>query len=358
MTGEKADTVMDRRTFIQRVLQGKRSDRLPRAVFGAGLWSFKQAGLRIADLSENPERFAEVLAAFLAELDTDIVFAGSGLNTFPAESIGGKLAFRGEQAPLLSFPLIQKTEDARYLEQISLADSPHSLALQDMISRLRESLPDRYLCATSWGPFTWAMILCDWNLLQEKISTDASFVRAVCELGVRLSSALLEPLMERGLIDGVSIPDGAVTLVPTGLYRDVILPYERRLFDRIRRRGVGCFLHQCGNISSQIELYPETSADCISVDASVSIGETYRLYSGKLVTAGNVDAVNTIFGGNPAQICRAVSDCVAQIPDPFHNYILMPSCDLPPDTPLVNVREFLACADSVMDKKASQADYA
>ncbi len=344
---------MDRRTFIRGVLQGQRSDRLPRAIFGAGLWSFKQTGLNIEDLSGNSESFAESLAAFFAELDTDIVFAGSGLNSFPAEAIGGKLAFRGEQAPLLSFPLIQETEDARYLEKITLADSPHSLALLEMISRLRKSLPNRYLCATSWGPFTWAMILCDWGLLQGKIATDVPFIREVCELGVRLSSAFLEPLIEQGLIDGVSIPDGAVTLVPLDLYRNVILPYERRLFDQIRQQGVGCFLHQCGNISSQIELYPETGADCISVDAGVPIGEAYRLYNGRLVTAGNVDVINTIFGGDPALICKAVANCVAGISDPFHNYILMPSCDLPPDTPLHNVEAFLACADSVTDTQAS-----
>jgi len=341
---------MDRRTFIRSVLQGERNERLPRAIFGAGLWSFKQTGLKIEDLQGNPERFAEVLAAFFSDLDTDIIFAGSGLNTFPAEAIGGKLAFRGEQAPLLSFPLIQKAEDARYLEKITLADSPYSLALLEMISRLRERLPDRYLCATSWGPFTWAMILCDWNLLQGKVATDASFIREVCDLGVRLSSAFLAPLMEKGLVDGISIPDGAATLVPLGLYCDVILPYERRLFDRIRQWGVGCFLHQCGNISSQVELYPETGADCISVDAGVSIGEAYRLYRGKLVTAGNVDVINTIFGGDHALICKAVSDCVAAIPDPFQKYILMPSCDLPPDTPLRNVKEFLACADSAAEK--------
>ncbi len=344
---------MDRRSFIRRVLQGERSDRIPRALFGAGLWSFKQTGLKIEELSKNPGRFAEILASFFASLNTDIVFAGSGLNTFPAEAIGGKIAFRGEQAPLLSFPLIQDAEDARYLKEIMLADSPHSLALLEIISRLRENLPDRYLCATSWGPFTWAMILCDWNLLQGKIATNIPFVSEVCDLGVRLSLALLEPLMEKRLIDGVSIPDGAVTLVPTGLYRDVILPYERKLFDRIRQRDIGCFLHMCGNISSQIELYPEANTDCISIDAGVPIGKAYRLYSGKLVTAGNVDVINTIFGGNPDLICKAVADCIAQIPDPFRNYILMPSCDIPPDTPLGSVKEFLACADSVTDKKAS-----
>jgi uroporphyrinogen decarboxylase len=301
--------------------------------------------LKIDDVDEDPARFADTLAGFFAELDTDIVFPGSGLNTFPAEAIGGVLAFSAEQAPLLSFPLIQKTEDARCLEKVDISHSPHTLALVEMIARLRERLPDRFLCVTSWGPFTWAMILCEWNLLRDKTVSDKTFVREVCELGVRLSSALFEPLIERHLIDGISIPDGAATLIPVDLYREVVLPCERKLFQQVRERGMWCILHQCGDIRSQLTLYPETGADCISLDAGVPLSEAYRLYGDRVVIAGNVDVINTVFGGDPAQLCKAVSECVAGIPDPYRKYILMPSCDLPPDTPLRNVKEFLACAD-------------
>ncbi len=337
----------DRREFIRRVLQGERSRRIPRALFGAGLWAYQQTGLSIEDLEKNPDRFSETLAGFIGELDTDIVFAGSGLNTFPAEAIGGELAFRENQAPLLSFPLIQKTEDMRYLEKVTIEDAPHTLALVDIIASLRKSLPDRFLCATSWGPFTWAMILCDWNLLQEKTSTDRAFIHEVCELGNRLTSAFLSLLIDRGLIDGISIPDGAVTLTPIDLYREVILPAERKLIQEVKERGIFCFLHQCGNISSQIAFYPETGAHCVTVDVGVSISEVYELYRQKLVTAGNVDVINTIYGGKPEKICEAVSACVSGISDPYQKYILMPSCDLPPDTPLRNVKEFLSCADRI-----------
>ncbi len=336
---------MDRREFIRRVLRGERSDRIPRALFGAGRWAYRQTGLKIEDLDDNPIRFAETLADFFGELDTDIVFPGSGLNTFPAEAIGGVLAFSGEQAPLLSFPLIQKTEDARCLEKVDISHSPHTLALVEMIARLRERLPDRYLCVTSWGPFTWAMILCDWNLLQEKTFSDRTFIREVCELGVRLSSALFEPLIKRRLIDGIAISDGAVTLIPIDLYREVVLPCERKLFERAGEHGLSGILHQCGDIRSQLALYPESGADCISVDATVPLGEAYRICGEQIVIAGNVDVVNTVFGGDPDLICKAVSECIAGIPDPYRRYILMPSCDLPPDTPLRNVKEFLACVD-------------
>jgi uroporphyrinogen decarboxylase len=159
--------------------------------------------------------------------------------------------------------------------------------------------------------------------------------------------AFFQPLIDQGLIDAISIPDGAVTLIPPGLYREEVLPAEKKLFDLVKAQGIGCFLHQCGNISRQISLYPQTGADCVTVDAGVLIGEVYDLFAGRLVAAGNVDVVNTIFGGDPASICAAVSECVSAVSDPFRNYILMPSCDLPPDTTLRNVKEFLACADRV-----------
>jgi uroporphyrinogen decarboxylase len=336
---------MTKRESIQRVLSGERSERLPRALFGAGRWSYRQTGLRIEDLDKDPGRFAGTLAGFFKELDTDIVFPGSGLNTFPAEAIGGELAFNEEQAPLLAAPLIHKTDDARFFGQVDIAGSPRSLALVEMIARLRSRLPDRFLCVTSWGPFTWAMILCDWRLLQEKTGTDKAFIREVCELGVRLSFALVKPLVEKGLIDGVVISDGAATLVPLDLYQEVILPCERKLFDLVKQRGVARFLHQCGKIESQLGLYPDTGADCISLDTGIKFGEAYELYHKRTVIAGNVDVINTILGKDPAGICDAVSECVAGISDPFRKFILMPSCDLPPDTPLNNAKAFLACAD-------------
>lgn len=341
----KLNDGLNRRDFITRVLRGERVDRLPRAVFGGGLWSYRQAGLAVETLLEDPAGFGDRLAGLWAGIDTDIVFLGSGLNSLPAEAIGGELDIRGAQAPLLKFPIIQSAEDSRDLDQIDLESSPHTTALVEMIAQVRKRLPDRYLCVTSWGPFTWGMILCEWNLLQEKTTSDRAFIGDICDLGVRLSGALFSRLAARKLIDGVSVADGAVTLVADDLYREIVLEREKKLFDLAREKGLACFLHQCGKIVSQIALYPETGADGVSVDAGVPIGEVYERYRAKTVTAGNVDVVAVVRGGDDASIHENVSACVSAVADPRTRYILMPSCDLPVDTPLANVRAFLAGAD-------------
>jgi len=333
---------MSGRERIREVLRGGIVDRLPRAIFGGGLWSYRQAGLRIESLKEDPAGFGDRLADLWGGLDTDIVFLGSGLNTLPAEAIGGELAFGTGQAPLLSFPIIQSAEDAEELDRIDLEASPYTLALVEMVAQVRRRLPDRYLCATSWGPFTWGMILCDWGLLQEKAASGPEFVGAICKLGVRLSAALFDRLAARGLVDGVCIADGAVTLVAGDLYRDVVLPLQRKLFGMARAAGSGCFLHQCGKIASQVGLYPETGADCVSLDSGVSIGEIYDSYHTRVTTAGNIDAVNIVRGGDEATLREAVASCVAAVKTPLTRYILMPSCDLPADTRIGNVKAFLA----------------
>ena len=335
---------MNSRERIRRVLRGGTVDRLPRAVFGGGLWSYRQAGLRIDALKYDPAGYGGRLADLWAGLDTDIVFLGSGLNTLPAEAIGGELAFGEGQAPLLSFPIIRSAEDATDLDHVDLEASPNALALIEMIAQARKRLTERYLCATSWGPFTWGMILCDWGVLQEKAVSDPGFIGAVCDLGVRLSGALFSRLAARGLVDGVCIADGAVTLVAEDLYRDVVLPRERRLFEHARSSGAGCFLHQCGKIAGQLALYPETGADCVSLDAGVSIGEVYDRYHTRLTTARNVDVIQCVRGADEAALREAVAACIAAVRTPLTRYILMPSCDLPPDTSIGNVRAFLACA--------------
>lgn len=266
---------MNARERIRHVLRGGTADRLPRAIFGGGLWSYRQSGLRIDSLKEDPAGFGDRLADLWGGLDTDIVFLGSGMNTLPAEAIGGELAFGTGQAPLLSFPIIQSAEDACELDRIDLEASPCTLVLVEMMAQVRRRLPERYLCA----------------------------------------------------------------------YRDVVLPRQKELFDGARSAGTGCFLHQCGKIAAQVGLYPETGADCVSLDAGVSIGEIYDSYQARVTTAGNVDVVTIVRGADEAALRTAVASCVSAVETPLTRYVLMPSCDLPADTRIGNVRAFLAGPD-------------
>lgn len=336
---------MDRRKFIQRVLDNERVSRIPRAVFGGGLWAYDNCRLAITEIIEAPGRFSKALSGFYQGLDTDIIFPGSGLNSFPAEAIGGTLRFRGKQAPMLERPIIHTLEDMDRIETVDILKSPYTRALVEVIRGLRKGLPDRFICATSWGTFTWAFILCDEELLKKKVREDKAFIRAITELGARISTAFLDVLVREGLVDGISIPEGAVTLIPDEDYRGLVLPVEESFFRHFREQGVRGFLHMCGEIGPKLAFFADSGADCLSVDNHVPIAEAYNQYCDRTVTAGNVDVLNVIQKGDPALIRQAAKECIREVPDPYRRYILMPSCDIPLGTPIENVTAFLAGAD-------------
>ena len=83
----------------------------------------------------------------------------------------------------------------------------------------------------------------------------------------------------------------------------------------------------------------------MSLDAGVPIGEIYDSYCSRVTTAGNVDVVNIVRGGDEKTLRETVASCVAAVKTPLTRYILMPSCDLPADTRIGNVKAFLAAAD-------------
>jgi uroporphyrinogen decarboxylase len=336
---------MNRKQIIHDVLDGKPQDRLPRAVFGGGLWAFHTLCLLPARISVEPKRFVQELSYLYGDLDTDIVFLGSGLNSFPAEALGARIQFRGEHAPLLEHPVIHSSKDLARFEKIDFSNSPYVLALVQVVQGLARQFPDRFTCVTGCGPFTWALLLCDWDLLKRKLADDPPFVDGVCELGVRLTEAFVDAVREGCDLDGVSVPEGAVTLISDEQYEERVFPHQVRLFKSLRKKNLRTVLHMCGNTETKLDRFHHTGAECVTVDDHVTMKRTYDLFRGKVTAAGNVPVVNVIEKGTPEKIREETANCVGQVKDPKTGYILMPSCDLPVNTPFENVKTFLSCAD-------------
>lgn len=339
---------MNRKQMIHDVLDLKPQERLPRAVFGGGLWIFHSLCLLPARISIEPKRFIREIAHRYSEWDTDMLFLGSGLNSFPAEAVGGKIKFRGELAPLLEQPVIRSPKDIERIGEIDFSNCANVNALLQVVRGVTEQFPDRFICVTGCGPFTWAMLLCDGDLLKRKLQDDPVFIREVCDLGVRLSSAFVDAVANAApRVDAISVPDGSVTLISDEQYRDLVFPAQKKLFDHIRRKKLRRILHMCGETRTKLNLFHRTGAECVTVDNHVTMKETYDLFGGKTVAAGNVDVVNVVGKGTEDEIRQEVKKCVGQVGDPKKGFILMPSCDLPLETPAKNVKAFLTVADSV-----------
>ncbi len=140
--------------------------------------------------------------------------------------------------------------------------------------------------------------------------------------------------------DMVGIGDSAASLISPAMYAELVMPLERKLIAAIHEAGAAAKLHVCGNISNIVQHMAKTGTDIIDVDWMVPLTKARELAGPKLTLCGNINPAGVLFEGSPQNVADAARECLNAMPDRF---ILMPGCEVPPNTPEANLRAFCPC---------------
>ncbi|MCL2352638.1 MAG: uroporphyrinogen decarboxylase family protein [Firmicutes bacterium] len=123
--------------------------------------------------------------------------------------------------------------------------------------------------------------------------------------------------------------DAAASLVSPELYREFVLPYEKRVTDAIHGRNSFVKLHICGNTAKLINDMIDCGADLYNVDHLVDFGYAAELY-GKAGKAfkGNLDPVGDILQAKaPEEVCEKARNLVRLAKG--KKYMLSAGCEIP-----------------------------
>jgi len=137
--------------------------------------------------------------------------------------------------------------------------------------------------------------------------------------------------------DMIGIGDAAASLVGPALYRDLVLPLETRLVAAIHDAGAAVKLHICGNTAPIVGLMARTGADVIDLDWMVPLDKARGTVGPGVTLCGNFDPVGVLLQGTPETVAAAALECLRKGGSRF---ILMPGCEVPPETPEANIRAF------------------
>ncbi len=137
--------------------------------------------------------------------------------------------------------------------------------------------------------------------------------------------------------DMIGIGDAAASLVGPALYRDLVLPLETRLVAAIHDAGAAVKLHICGNTAPIVGLMVRTGADVIDLDWMVPLEKARGTVGPGVTLCGNFDPVAVLLQGTPETVAAAARECLRKGGERF---ILMPGCEVPPETPEANIRAF------------------
>jgi uroporphyrinogen decarboxylase len=337
---------MTPRETILSALDGRKTDRVPVALVGGGMWTTYHYGVTFEDISHDPEQMSRMLFEMAGRILSDIVYVGSGFPNFPVAALGGAIKYRDVGAPDLEVPIVSAPEELDLLDPTLIDSHPVIQTLRTALALTRSRIGREFLVTlTAWGPFTLGARIIGEEAMMKALYRNTRFVESVCRFAGDLLLRFFRPALEAGMLEVILIgePTASGDLISRRQFEAFVLPHLRSFTDAVKAYGCRTIVHICGNTSDRFDLFPLTGASCMSIDHKADIAQAAEVLCGKMCLAGNADPVRVLLQEDAAEVeatCRRIIESAGTV----GGFILMPGCDIPPTVPLENLRAFVRAA--------------
>ncbi len=255
---------------------------------------------------------------------------------------GAKVRFFDDQPPAIdeTTPLLA---DKTALSTLEVPDPSQGRMLNRVkaVEQFRQKAGGE-LFIEGWveGPCAEAADLRGINHLMVDFFDESSFVRDLFEFNIEMAARFAQAQVDAG-VDIVGVGDAAASLVGPQIYEEFVLPYERRLVEKLHAMGTRVRLHICGNIGSILAHIGTLGVDMLDVDSMVSLCDTRAAVGPDVTLAGNINPVAALRNSTPEKIVAAINVCRDESAP---RYIVAAGCEIPRDTSEENVLALLeAC---------------
>ncbi len=255
-----------------------------------------------------------------------------------AEALGAKLNWgRIDRHPSVETHVFGELADLKIPENImEKGRFPLKFKVEE---RLRREYGD-YLPVVNQvtGPFTVAGHL--FGIEKFCVWTKKKPLEQVKEALMTISELNIEDCRNglRSGADMICIADPSATsdILSPEFFKTVMVPVYQNMTKKI---GAPIILHICGNTTSYLPYLPDTGVDAMSVDAQVDIGLAKAIVGRKVAICGGVPTISHLLFGTPEKVKEAAITAIKSGAD-----MLMPSCGIPPRTPLANFKALVDVA--------------
>ena len=164
--------------------------------------------------------------------------------------------------------------------------------------RAKCSRDARFMTCGIVGAFDQMSPMCGHEALLTGMALDGEWVRAMADLYATVAVHLLEILFEReGLPDGLWVWDdlgfrSGPFMSPT-MYRALLFPAHKKLFDFAHSRGLPVVFHCDGNVMRLVPALIEAGIDCLQpleVKAGMDLLELKKRFGDQIALIGGMDA--------------------------------------------------------------------
>ncbi len=372
--GVPVEELEARRRRVEKARRFERPDRVPVIPALAHRFLVPRVGVRFRDYYADPETMlrTQLLAQkwLLENIRTDAYsitgpWVGAWTdfqNAFEAGSLGVPIVFPDDDIPWIGPGWVATEKDLRRLEAMDFVGgglNARQVEYRRRMIAVAEKYPVRFrggpvfyagrnpaLTHTADGPFGVAGDLMGKTEIFIAVKERPDFVRELMRI---VTDKLLAWLDFCGAEEGLPRPrdfawtDDLAVSLSAATYRELVLPFERRLRDHFDGRAS---LHMCGRSDHLLE----TFRDDVRIDEYQGFGYEVDLdriaaaMGGRVTLIGNVNPM-LIRSGTPAEV-RAASLRVLEKLAPAGGFILQDGNNIPPDSPLENINAMMEAAEA------------
>ena len=337
---------MKPKQIVLKAFDGGKPDRVPVALMGGGMWGAYHYETTLKDLSTDVAGMTDMIVSMAHEVQSDIVYVGSGYPNVLAAALGGKLKFREIGAVDLEAPIISSEDELQKIDISKIHTNEIIRCTREALKLAQSRIGEEYLVTlTAWGPFTLGARLVGEEIFVKGIIKNPAFVKRVLDFATKVLIHFYEPVVADGDLDVILLGDPTASgdLISKKHFETIALPYLKTFIDWAKSKSIRTFLHICGDTTDRLDLYPLTGASCISLDHKTDIARAKEVLHGKMCFAGNIDPVEIMLQGSVRDVEQACKWTI-ETAGTDGGFVLMPGCDIPPTIPLENIRKFIQTA--------------
>jgi MtaA/CmuA family methyltransferase len=333
--------------LVRRTLAGEAVSRAvagPLAVhYCAGL-----AGISLRDYTLNPRLLADSVIRYHERFRPDAVWLSAD-TWVTAEAMGAEVAFPGPGQPLAGtgVPAVRSPADIDRIPPPDPASQGRWPLMLDALRYVKQAVGEDVFVVACFDqyPFSLACALLGIGRAMVEITDDRSALEALMDKCGEYTVAYARALAEAGA-DMLSGGDSPAGLLGPRMYRDVALPYEKRVVAELKSRlAQPVSLHICGNATPILADMASSGADVLELDHQVDIAAACGVLGPEIAVWGNLDPVGLLVQGAPAEVRRATNDLLRSAQACGHGRLVVSSgCTLAPDTPAENIEALLDAA--------------
>ena len=333
-------------------LKAIRGEPVPRVPCGplATFFCAADTGVSLHDYSLKPGVQVECILRYYEKYRPDAVWVSAD-TWVTAQAMGAPVFQPQQNQPLTGSPegFVSRAQDLACIPRPDPYTRGRQPLLLETLSRIAEELGSEVFVVGCFdqSPFSLACQALGLTNMMTRLVEDRPFVEALLETCLEHSAAYAEAMAACGA-DMLSSGDSPASLIGPDLYGSLALPWEQKLFSRLRINTDNVLsLHICGDTSAILDAMSHSGAHVLEIDHFVDLDYAFGKVQDRVALWGNIDPVGVLLNGDASCVRHNTLELLGQAQaDPSRRFVLSSGCTLAPDTPPENLKALLEAADS------------